>query len=144
MQTIHSTTGSIIALDVGERRIGVALCDSQARLPHPLATLAHTPEIFDTLMRLLADQRAVAVVVGLPRGLDGQHTAQTVYVEQFAGRLKQLIAVPCVFQDEALTSRKAEEELLRRGKPFAKGDIDALSATYILEDFVHEHPEVLA
>jgi putative Holliday junction resolvase len=144
MQAIHNSTGTIIALDVGERRIGVARCDQTARLPQPFATLEHTAGIAAALQALVAEQQATALVVGLPRGLDGQHTAQTAYVEQFVAAIKKVISIPCYWQDEALTSRKAEEELQSRGKPYKKGDIDALSATYILEDFLSEHREVPA
>ncbi|MCX6728115.1 MAG: Holliday junction resolvase RuvX, partial [Candidatus Saccharibacteria bacterium] len=56
-------------------------------------------------------------------------------------KLEKVIIVPTHLQDEALTSVKAEEELKSRGMPFEKGDIDALAATYILQDFLDELPE---
>ncbi|HSW98205.1 MAG TPA: Holliday junction resolvase RuvX [Candidatus Saccharimonadales bacterium] len=131
-------------MDVGAKRIGVAVSDLQARLPHPLTTLeagASTPE---DVQDLAAKQGAVGLVIGLPRGLDGQETGQTRAVRGFAATLAAAVQLPQYWQDEAVTSVRAEEELVRRGKPFKKGDIDALSATYILEDFLHDHPEVTA
>jgi putative Holliday junction resolvase len=107
-----------------------------------LTTLEHTATVLEQLQQLVADEHAIMVVVGLPRGLEGQHTAQTVTVEAFAAELSHAVGVPLHWQDEALTSRKAEDELRERGKPFTKGDIDALSATYILEDFLQDHAEV--
>ena len=139
MQATHST---ILALDVGAKRIGVATSDLAVRLPRPLATVDATQDAEAALQRLATQQGAVGLVIGLPRGLDGQETAQTQAVRAFAERLKPHVQLPYYWQDEAVTSRQAEEELQRRGKPYKKGDIDALSATYILEDFLRDHPEV--
>jgi len=135
--------GSLLALDVGAKRIGVALASAGARLPHPLITLENGPDIFRQLQDLVITEHTHAIVVGLPRGLEGQHTAQTMAVEAFAAELKPLVGVPLHWQDEAVTSRQAEAELRERGKPYTKGDIDALSATYILEDYLRDHPEAL-
>lgn len=133
---------SVIALDVGERRIGVAVADLQARFAAPLTTLQRGESTFHDIQQLADEHAAVALVVGLPRGLDGQHTAQTMAVEEFKAELDHKITLPAYWQDEAVTSRQAEEELKSRGKPYKKEDIDALSATYILEDFLRDHPEV--
>lgn len=127
-----------MALDVGEQRIGVAEANVIARIAHPFTTLAHTDTIMDDIARLLEKQEAVALVVGLPRGLEGQETAQTHYVQEFVAALEKHVTLPIHWQDEAVTSRKAEAELQARKKPYAKGDIDALAAAYILEDFLGE------
>ncbi len=140
MQTLHSDH-TVIALDVGERRIGVAVANVHARLASPLTTLLNTENIYQDIHDLLDQHAAKVLVVGLPRGLDGQHTAQTVVVEEFKAALEQTLAIPVYWQDEAMTSRQAESELEARGKPYKKEDIDALSATYILEDFMRDHPE---
>jgi putative Holliday junction resolvase len=135
---------TILSLDVGARRIGVATASVAARFASPCITLAHTAEIMHDITRLTVERDAQAIVVGLPRGLDGQATQQTKVVEEFVQDLRMHTGLPIYWQDEALTSRKAEEELEARKKPYAKGDIDALAATYILEDFLQEHPEVHA
>ncbi len=142
MQTQNSpkTSSNLLALDVGDARIGVAIADSIARLPHPLVTLQHTSDIVNDIEKLVTEHHASALVIGLPRGLDGQRTAQTDHVEAFAATLTTL-TVPIHWQDEAVTSKQAEAELRSRGKPYQKGDIDALAATYILEDFLRDNPE---
>ena len=137
MQTRPS---SILALDVGAARIGVASASLLARLPSPLTTLKNEGDIAANIKHLAEEHGAAGIVVGLPRGLDGQHTAQTLATEEFASALKKVVDVPLYWQDEALTSAKAEAELHARGKPYSKGDIDALSATYILEDFLRDNP----
>ena len=136
MQTNLTT---IVALDVGSQRIGVASANSIAQIATPLVTLPNTDSVVSAIASLLADESATTLVVGLPRNLNGEDTAQTQAVRQFVEMLKPAISVPVVFQDEALSSRKAEDELIARGKPFSKGDIDALAATYILEDYMQEN-----
>lgn len=135
---------SVLALDVGEKRIGVAHAGIPALLPRPLSTLTNSDQIVHDILALIQEQRAVALVMGLPRGLQGQETAQTRIVEEFGHTLEEHLSIPLYWQDEAVTSRQAEEELKARGKPYEKGDIDALAATYILEDFLHEHKEKFA
>lgn len=130
---------NILALDVGEKRIGVAAADAQVRFAHPLTTLKHSDTIWQELAALAKEQSASLIIVGLPRGLEGQSTAQTARAEAFMGQLQAKLGLPVQPQDEALTSVKAEAELNARGKPYAKGEVDALAATYILEDYLSEH-----
>jgi putative Holliday junction resolvase len=125
----------ILALDVGAVRIGVALASSTARIASPLTTLDATADVQQHLAQIINSEMVSAIVVGLPRGLDGQETAQTATIRDFAGSLKHF-GLPIHLQDEALTSRKAKDELESRGKPYAKADVDALAATYILEDYL--------
>lgn len=126
---------SILGLDVGERRIGVSLANSIARFASPYQTLANTDTILDDIRGIISKESVELVVVGLPRNLSGEDTDQTRYCREFAAQLEPF--VPIVFQDEALTSRKAETELKARRKPYQKEDIDSLAATYILEDYLN-------
>lgn len=141
-----SSTGhkAAIALDVGGRRIGVAVARMGARISGPLTTLINEGDIANAIKRVVIEQQAGFVVVGLPRGLDGQETAQTRAVKDFVHVIEPVVGVPLYWQDEAVTSAQAEAELKARGKPYAKEDIDALSATYILEDFLRDNPGELA
>lgn len=139
MLSPHSTA---LSLDIGERRIGVAVASFQARIPRPLTTLMRSDSTPAEIQKLIDEHDAKVLVMGLPRGLDGQHTAQTAVVEEFKASLEQTLTIPVYWQDEALTSRQAEDELRARGKPYKKEAIDALSATYILDDFMRDHPEV--
>lgn len=131
------TAKAVLALDVGSSRIGVAVASLEARLPRPLTTLSRADDnLFDELASLIASENAVSLVVGLPRGLDGQTTEQTLATEEFVQELKQQVSLPVDMQDEAVTSRQAEAELEARGKPYRREDIDALAATYILQDWL--------
>lgn len=128
---------SYLALDVGRARIGLALANSVACIASPLPAIANDDQTFLNLQRLVHDNAITKVVVGWPRNLSGQATKQTEYVDKFTTELQEFLpTVPIIHQDEALTSVKAEAELQERGKPYTKGDIDSLSAVYIMEDFL--------
>lgn len=133
--------GTILALDVGDKRVGVAIASLIARLPRPLTTLERGENFLGKLREIVETEDAVSIVVGLPRGLEGQPTEQTARTEAFAKQLEEAIELPLYVQDEALTSQKAEAELGARGIPYSRGDIDALAATYILEDFLAGYNE---
>lgn len=128
----------LLGLDVGERRIGVAVGDSIGRLASPLTTLDVDGLEMVRLQRLMLEHDVSALVVGLPRNMSGEPTAQTEQIREFVVRRISGLELPVHFQDESLTSVKAEEELSKRNKPFARGDVDALAATYILDDYM-EH-----
>ena len=131
-----TTPNNYLALDVGEKRIGVALASSVARLPRPLITLDAGGAVRPQLEQIISDESVGVLVVGLPRGLDGQETGQTAAVRAFVANLETL-GLPIYLQDEALTSVKAKAELESRGGSYVKADVDALAATYILEDYLN-------
>lgn len=134
---------AILALDVGSKRIGVAVASLIARLPRPLITLENN-ETFAAALKDIVDTEGVgAIVVGFPRGLQGQKTAQTQEIEAFTQGLREQFALPIRFQDESVTSKKAEAELQARGGHYERGDIDALAATYILEDFLSDRQNLI-
>lgn len=128
----------LLAFDIGDVRIGVARASSLVRLAEPLCTLKNGPDILAQIDQLIAQHLPAELIVGLPRGLDGQETPQTASVRAFVTELSQHTAIPIHLQDEALTSKKAEDELRSRNKPYNKEDIDALAATFILEDYLAE------
>lgn len=126
--------GTLLALDIGERRIGVARANTIAKIAEPLTTLENAGSFTQKLNQLIDEHNPEVIVVGVPRNMSGEDTAQTVYVEQFVSNLN--LSVPVEFQDEAVTSVHAEERLKSRGKPFSKQDIDAEAASIILQDYL--------
>jgi putative Holliday junction resolvase len=136
----QNPNSSILALDIGAVRVGVATASTEARLARPVVTLDHDEHIFERITSLCSELKIGVVVCGLPRGLDGQETSQTAYARDFAAKLPSLLGLPVYLIDEALTSVKAKEELENRARnkhrPYKKSDIDALAATYILEDYL--------
>lgn len=125
----------ILALDIGERRIGVARGDTMVRIAVPLVTVIVDGTELEQIRKLIASEQADIVVVGYPRNQSGEPTAQTAYVESVAGQLAGDVA-EMVYQDESLTSVIAEQRLMARGRPYQKGDIDAEAAAVILQDYL--------
>ncbi len=128
---------NLLALDVGEKRIGAAVADSKVRIAIAYDTIEVNGSEIEQIARLIGQETIDTVVVGYPRNQQGEPTAQTAYVEAFAEKL-QAIAPEIMFQDESLTSVKAEELLKRQKKPYTKGDIDALAASLILQDYLEQ------
>lgn len=126
---------TLLALDVGERRIGVAVADSSIKIAVAYDTIDVDGTELDKLAHIIALEEPSILVVGYPRNQQGEPTQQTAFVEQFVARLGTIDA-EIVYQDESLTSVKAEEYLNRQKKPYQKSDVDALAASFILQDYL--------
>ncbi len=126
---------TLIGLDVGEKRIGVAVADTGVRIAVPFLTIEVDGNEIAAILELVIRENADTIVIGYPRNQQGEVTAQTSYVEQFSRRLGES-DVTIVFQDESLTSVIAEQRLVAQKKPYTKGDIDAQAAAIILQDYV--------
>ena len=138
--------GRVAALDIGERRIGVAISDATRTLARPVGVLQTSGLDGDALARaasevarLAAEEDGLAtLVVGLPRHLDGSPSDMTPRVEKFAARLRARTGLPVVLQDERLTSREAESRLALREKNWRvrKQRLDAAAAAVILQEYL--------
>jgi len=108
----------LIALDVGEARIGVAVSDAMGLLASPYTTLqvdrGDEMRVWAAIQRCIDETEAVGLVIGLPISLDGQIHAQGERVQAFAERLKQHIAIPMTFWDERLSTVEAQRLLAER------------------------------
>lgn len=127
-------TQTILAIDYGLARVGLALGDAQAGVVSSRQTLANDDQLLDEISTICADNHVAKILLGLPRGLDGQETQQTQVSRDFAITLNAL-NIPVELRDEAGTSELAKERL---GKNSAKADVDAESAAIILEEYLHE------
>ena len=133
-----SQNKSYVALDVGEKRIGVAIGDSGVRIAIAFDTIDVDGSELERIARIVTDEKADILVIGYPRNQSGEPTAQTAYVETFAKGVVDFAPV-IVFQDESLTSVLAEQRLQSHKKPYVKGDIDALAAAMILQDYMEQN-----
>ncbi|HET6622370.1 MAG TPA: Holliday junction resolvase RuvX [Candidatus Saccharimonadales bacterium] len=132
---MSQTSNHILALDVGEKRIGLAQADTHTRFPFPLTTLTVDDMVISRLREIINEIAPVCLVVGYPRNQSGQPTQQTASVEAFAEELKAF-RIPIVWQDESLTSVLAEDYLKSHKKTYTKADIDAHAAAIILGDYL--------
>lgn len=129
---------TLVGLDVGEKRIGVAVADTGIRIAVPFSTIEVDGNEIAAIAEVVIKERADTIVVGYPRNQQGEATAQTAYVEAFTEKLEDIQA-KIVFQDESLTSVLAEQRLKSYNRPYAKADIDAQAATIILQDYVERN-----
>lgn len=129
-------TTNLLALDVGEKRIGMAVADTAVKIPRLLPTLDNDDGLFANLSELVEKEQISQIIVGYPRNLAGETTAQTEIIEQFIDKLRSELDLPIYPQDESLTSVKAEKRLQERKKPYNRADIDAESAYIILQDYL--------
>lgn len=128
----------IVGLDVGTRRIGVATADTNVRIAVPKTTVVVNNGFeFAEIARIARANNTNWFVLGMPRSNEGNKTAQSKYVREFANSLKKAIPGAKIrFQDESLTSVEAEKRLKSRKKGYKKEEIDAEAATIILQDFI--------
>lgn len=129
---------SLLGLDIGEKRIGVAVGDSVIRIAVPFDTIEVDGNELERIARLVVDESIATIVIGYPRNQSGEATAQTAYVESVAHQLQDMVA-HVIFQDESLTSVVAEQRLRAHKKPYTKGDVDAQAAAIILQDYLEQH-----
>jgi len=134
-----SARGRHLGLDVGDRRIGVALSDETATLASGLTTLRRSSlgEDVAAVAELARRHEVTAVVVGLPLNMDGSRGPQAAKVLAFAAALERRLGVPVVTRDERLTTVEAEERLREagvRGWKDRKRRIDEAAAAVILQE----------
>jgi putative Holliday junction resolvase len=135
---------------VGERRIGVAVSDATGTLARPVGVVRTSGLDVDALDRATAEiarlageeDGLTALVVGLPRRLDGSANDMTPRVEAFAQILGRRTSLPIVLQDERLTSIEAESRLATRDRDWRtrKARLDAAAAAIILQDYLDSRP----
>jgi putative Holliday junction resolvase len=135
----------ILGVDVGQRRVGLAISDPSATLARPLGTL-HVRSADDAVRQVVAEVARLGseedglevVVVGMPSRLDGTASPETPHVVAFIASLKARTPVPVVEEDERLTSREAESRLALRERDWRKRklQLDAAAAAIILQDYL--------
>lgn len=132
-------SGTVLAFDFGEKRIGIATGEFETGVAHPLETLhAETNDTrFARIGALIGEWHPVQLVVGLPLSMDGTEHALTRLARRFANRLEGRFATPVVLVDERLSSIDAEARLRDSGVPARrqKEHVDAVAAQTILQDF---------
>lgn len=127
----------IIGLDVGTVRIGVARADTATKIAIPDGFINVNGQEISEIQRKLRLYNSNILVMGMPRSNNGNQTAQSEFVKQFAKQVAATIpGLKIYFQDESLTSVEAERRLKARKNNYQKGEIDAESASIILQDFI--------
>jgi putative holliday junction resolvase len=130
----------ILALDLGKRRIGLAVSDELGITAQGLPTLERTRirDDLDTLSKLIAEKHVQLIVMGNPLHMSGREGRQAAYAREFAERLQRHTGIPVEFWDERLTTVEAGRVLRESGIGIEKRAkaIDRLSAVILLESFL--------
>lgn len=130
----------VLALDVGEKRIGIAISDASASLAAPLTTIQARPQsqALQKIIALAREHQAREIVVGLPLTLRGEIGPQATTINAFADELREAFDGQIHLFDERLTTAAADQMLRDLGmKPEKrKAQIDQVAASIILQDFL--------
>jgi putative Holliday junction resolvase len=132
-----------LALDLGDRRIGVATSDASGMIARPLLVFrrASRVEDFARVADLVREQQIDAVIVGLPINMDGTEGRQAEWVRNYSAALAGALPVPVHLWDERLTTEEAAEIMRAQGKQPTPGWIDAVAAAVILQSYLDAHPQ---
>jgi putative Holliday junction resolvase len=134
----------LLALDVGDKRIGVAVSDATGMLVSPVETVHRKNSKLDVarICKLVEQSEAAAIVVGLPKNMDGTEGEQAAKVRSFAKKLMRETGLEVHFEDERLSSFTATERLVERGIQTGKNRdlIDMEAAVVILQSFLDRMP----
>ena len=149
-------TRSILGIDYGRARIGLAIAEVDSALPRPLTTLkrVNRNEDMRRLRELVREHGAGQIVVGLPLRLDGTRGEMAEEATRFAARVRKQLNLPVTMVDERLTSWEAERLLEEQGGHFlreakatqkrgkreaARASVDAVAAAVILKEYLEQH-----
>jgi RNAse H-fold protein YqgF len=136
----------LLGLDVGEKRIGIAISDPFGWSAQPVKTLHRQSDTtdFEEIAACVAENQVACLVVGLPKNMNGTIGSQGESVQAFAEELKTYLSdeVEVRFWDERLSSRSAERVLLEGNvsRKKRKDVIDKMAAVIILQNYLDAHP----
>jgi len=134
-----------LALDLGDRRTGLALGDSLTNIVSPIGTInvAKGPALLDALKKVLEENAPDEIVIGLPLNMDESEGAASKAVREFALQVAQITNKPIHLHDERLTTFEADSRMAQSGRTHAekKALRDSLAAAAILEDYLRARSE---
>lgn len=144
--TTFQEEGRVMALDLGEKRIGVALSDPMRMIATPLEVVNRSSRKADyaSYIKLIAEHDVKAVVVGLPTYLNGDESEMTTWVRHYSAEFSQMIEIPLHLHDENLSSERARTRMIELGYNRRKREQlrDAVAAAIFLQDFLDLHAPI--
>lgn len=141
-----TASGRLLALDVGDVRIGLAVCDRDRVMASPYDQYTRRTEEKDAayFRQLVAAEQIVSLVVGLPFNMDGTEGPKAIAYRKYGEWLAGVLGLPVEFFDERLTTHAAQGMLIDAGlnRQKRKERLDKLAATLILQAFLDSHRAV--
>jgi putative holliday junction resolvase len=140
--TILPQAGRLLALDIGEKRVGVAVCDEMQTLASPLSVLERRSRAEDLarLGRLAVEQGVVGLVAGHPLNADGSAGPQAQQAARYAARVAASLDLPLLLWDEYGSSQEAAARLAHAPRRRRQSALDAEAAAVILQDYLDTRP----
>lgn len=133
---LQKIKGRLLGIDFGEKRIGIAVSDFLQTLATPCKVLCNDKKFFQELLKILEEYEIKAILIGIPRSLDGTYGNTTKLVLEFVKELEKHVKIKICFWDERFSSASAERVLLEYDLSRAKRKkiIDKIAASYILQN----------
>ncbi|MBL7013348.1 MAG: Holliday junction resolvase RuvX [Candidatus Marinimicrobia bacterium] len=134
--------GRILGIDYGDRRVGIALSDPLKMIASPKETLLiqSDEDLLNQLKHIIVEYDVEAIVIGLPIGMKGNETKQTIHVKTFSLKLSQF-DLPVFLEDERLSSVSAKKSLhlqnIKTGHE--KGQVDKVAASILLQQYLDKN-----
>ncbi len=128
--------GRWLALDYGEKRVGVAISDALGLMAHPLPFIPHTPSLLSDINQLIIQYEVVGLLVGVPITLSGSDSQQTQRVRVFINHLQQELNIPVQGIDERLSTVAATKGLSHLNGKQRRQKVDSESAAFVLQGFL--------
>ena len=128
----------LLGLDIGGRRIGVAISDEMGMIASPIAMIERQSDVAGKLRQLVRDYGAARLVAGLPLGLSGREGPQALEVREYTDALAAEVGLPLEYWDERLSTSIAEQSLIAQGtrRNKRKMQVDAVAASVILQGYL--------
>lgn len=135
--------GRILAVDPGEKRLGIAVSDPTETIARPLAVIKHTSRSVDAaaIVRFAVEQEAVRIIIGWPLDSEGRPTSQARHSERLADEIRVQTTLPVELWDESGSTQAARSARIAMGVPRHKrgGHLDDVAATVILQSYLDAH-----
>lgn len=126
----------ILGIDLGRRRIGLALGNTDNKLAVGLPTIINNKNVFKQISQIVNDNNIQKLIVGLPKTLSGKTGQQASYTQKWAKDLSNHLGVSIEYEDERLSSKMARDSLIAVGQKLSKEGIDQAAAVLILQHYL--------
>lgn len=130
----------ILALDIGEKRIGIAACDAAGHVAYPVKVLpaAEVTSMARSFRTILEDHEPEMLLAGRPLTMSGEPGPQAARVEEVAALIAEKTGLPLEFEDERLSSAEAKRILREQGidERHARGKVDGIAASLFLQTYI--------
>ena len=135
----------ILALDYGDKRIGVAVSDPLGIIAQALETItvSNKRKSFERIQEIIREKNAVKIIVGMPFNMDGTKGERAEVTERFISELQRVVSIEIIPWDERLTSVQAKRIMVFRGQKTGtnKAKVDKLAAALLLENYLESRTQ---